>query len=143
MSLFELDYDISMRISDEVFRLRKKHLFKQFKKEWRRRRPYKRLVDSGGRKVHEGRAFLCLDDKLKTLRLIRFQSKYYIGGIKLKPWINYDCKSWSYGIHKGYGINIPIKRYHMRTPVDQDESWSEHQLISRNLMNKEEDLIKV
>ena len=83
MSLFELDYDISMRISDEVFRLRKKHLFKQFKKEWRRRRPYKRLVDSGGRKVHEGRAFLCLDDKLKTLRLIRFQSKYYIGGIKL------------------------------------------------------------
>ena len=130
-----------MKIQDEVYRLRKKNLLKNLINEWYKRKPYKKLIDSGGRKIHEGRAFLCLDDKLKTLRLIRFQSKYYIGGIKLKPWINYDCKSWSYGIHKGYGINIPIKKYHKRTPVDQDESWSEHQIISRNLMDKEEDLI--
>ena len=131
MKFVELDYDISMKICGEVFRLRKKKLLKNLKKEWYKRRPYKRLVDSGGRKLHEGRAFLCSDNKLKNLRLIKNHNKYYIGGIKLKPWINYDCKSCTSWV---YGITVPI--------TGCNGNKEEKNIIIRNLMDKEEYLIK-
>ena len=45
----------------------------QLKDEWNDRRPWFRILLSGRRKIHEGRAFLSKTPKLKNVELIKFE----------------------------------------------------------------------
>jgi hypothetical protein len=100
MILFDLSDDILEIVVDEVFRLRKNACIRELVGLWRKRSPYGRLRLSGGRVLHEGRAFLSKSDNLKTLSLVKFMSKYFICGIpafSISDY-NYNTRVTKYGM---------------------------------------------
>jgi hypothetical protein len=87
MKLFDLSDDILELVKDELFKLRKKVMSRQLKHEWMKRRPYRKLIDSGGRRLHPGRAFLNKTMDLKDIQLVKFTQKLFICGIELNPFV--------------------------------------------------------
>ena len=80
MKLFDLSDDILGMVADELYKARHIRMINELIMEWRKRRPSWRLIQSGGRKIHEGRAFL---KDLKKVKIIQIPSKYWICGIRL------------------------------------------------------------
>jgi hypothetical protein len=100
MNLLDLSRDVLSLVADEIYKIRARRMPVEFKKKWRDKRPYRIILESGGRRIHEGRAFLSKDKRRETqaarprdrrelynVRLISAlhnTSKYYICGMDLK-----------------------------------------------------------
>ena len=87
MNLLDLSSDVLYTVADEIYKIRAKRMPLELKAKWRAKRPYRIILDSGGRRIHEGRAFLSKDKTLYDVRLISSlhnTSKYYICGMELK-----------------------------------------------------------
>jgi len=87
MNLLDLSRDVLSLVADEIYKIRAKRMPVEFKAKWRAKRPYRIILESGGRRIHEGRAFLSKDKTLYDVRLISAlhnTSKYYVCGMSLK-----------------------------------------------------------
>ena len=87
MKFLDLNFDVFSLVIDELYRIRGRKVVNQFKTEWYEKRPWHRLLISGRRAVHEGRAFLSKTHDLKDIGLINFETKCYICNILLYPLI--------------------------------------------------------
>ena len=144
MELTDLNLDVFSLILDELYRIRGRKVIDQLKDEWMDKRPWFRILLSGRRAIHEGRAFLSKNPDLKEVELIKFDSKYYIANILLHPVIihRFDHHLRS---HTKYGL----KAYHTQNKVRdkihelckknhwEDLSQQTDQTIVRYLINKE------
>ena len=111
MKFLDLNFDVFSLVIDELYRIRGRKVVNQFKTEWYEKRPWHRLLISGRRAVHEGRAFLSKTHDLKDIGLINFETKCYICNILLYPLI----------VHSFEPNHVPIKfglkAYHTRNKV--------------------------
>ena len=144
MKFTELNLDVFSLILDNLYRIRGKQVMDQLKDEWIDKRPWFRILLSGRRAIHEGRAFLSKDPDLKDVKLIKFDSKCYIANILLHPVIihRFDHHLRS---HTKYGL----KAYHTQNKVRKQihelckkNHWDDlreqtDQTIVRYLINKE------
>ena len=144
MELTDLNLDIFSLVLNELFRIRGRKVIDQLKDEWMDKRPWFRILLSGRRAIHEGRAFLSKAPDLKEVELIKFDSKCYIANILLHPVIvhRFDHHLRS---HTKYGL----KAYHTQNKVRdkihelckknhwEDLSEQTDQTIVRYLINKE------
>ena len=144
MELTDLNLDVFSLILDELYRIRGRKVIDQLKDEWMDKRPWFRILLSGRRAIHEGRAFLSKNPDLKEVELIKFDSKCYIANILLHPVIihRFDHHLRS---HTKYGL----KAYHTQNKVRdkihelckknhwEDLSQQTDQTIVRYLINKE------
>ena len=144
MELTDLNLDVFSLVLNELFRIRGRKVIDQLKDEWMDKRPWFRILLSGRRAIHEGRAFLSKNPDLKEVELIKFDSKYYIANILLHPVIihRFDHHLRS---HTKYGL----KAYHTQNKVRdkihelckknhwEDLSEQTDQTIVRYLINKE------
>ena len=108
MKVFDLSDDILEIVADEVFRWRKNIMGRQLKEEWNKRRPFRKLIVSGGRKLHPGRAFLSKTMDLKELQLVKFRQKLFICGIELTPFVRVSYNSFPAVEKNGMNMNISI-----------------------------------
>ena len=143
MKLTDLNFDIFSLVLDELYRLRGRKVIDHLKDEWMDRRPWFRILLSGRRAIHEGRAFLSKTPDLKDVELIKFDSKCYIANILLHPII----------VHRFEPNYVPtkygLKAYHTQNKVREkihelckknywdDLSEQTDQTIVRYLINKE------
>ena len=97
MKLLDVCDDVLFLILNELYKLRGKRVIHQLKDEWMDRRPWFRVLLSGRRAIHEGRAFLSKNPDLKDVKLIQFESKCYI------KWCSNNVNVFNYHI----GHNIP------------------------------------
>ena len=144
MKLTDLNLDVFSLILNELYRIRGRKVIDQLKDEWMDRRPWFRILLSGRRAIHEGRAFLSKTLDLKDVKLIKFESKCYIANILLHPIIvhRFDHHLRS---HTKYGL----KAYHTQNKVREKihelckkNHWDDlreqtDQTIVRYLINKE------
>ena len=72
MKLIDVCDDVLFLILNELYRIRGKQVMDQLKDEWIDRRPWFRILLSGRRAIHEGRAFLSKTPNLKDVKLINF-----------------------------------------------------------------------
>ena len=122
MELLDLNNDIFSFILDELYKLRGKKVIDQLKDEWMDRRPWFRVLLSGRRAIHEGRAFLSKTPTLTDVELIKFESKCYIANILLHPII----------VHRFEPNYVPtkygLKAYHTQNKVRRKI----HELCKKN-----------
>ena len=144
MELTDLNLDVFSLVLNELFRIRGRKVIDQLKDEWMDKRPWFRILLSGRRAIHEGRAFLSKNPDLKEVELIKFDSKCYIANILLHPIIihRFDHHLRS---HTKYGL----KAYHTQNKVRdkihelcKKNHWGDlreqtDQTIVRYLINKE------
>ena len=124
MKIIDLNLDILYLVIDEVYRIRGRKVVNQFKTEWYEKRPWHRLLISGRRAIHEGRAFLSKTHDLKDVELIKFESKCYISNIQLYPTI---VHSFDHNLRDC--IKYGLKAYHTRNKVREKI----HELCKNNL----------
>ena len=140
MKLLDLSKDLLSLVADEIYKIRAKRLPKELILKWRKKRPYKILIDSGGRRIHEGRAFLSKDKTLKSVMLI---------GIKVRMWCGsnnvFDSKYHLCGsIIAGQGFNLSREVYKKFKRIADRNGWKEFnkleakQEIVRYMMEKED-----
>jgi len=143
MKLTDLNFDIFSLVLDELYRLRGRKVIDHLNDEWMDRRPWFRILLSGRRAIHEGRAFLSKTPDLKDVELIKFDSKCYIANILLHPII----------VHRFEPNYVPtkygLKAYHTQNKVRENihelckkNHWDDlkeqtDQTIVRYLINKE------
>ena len=144
MKLTDLNLDVFSLVLDELYRIRGKQVMDQLKDEWIDRRPWFRILLSGRRAIHEGRAFLSKTPNLKDVKLIKFESKCYIANILLHPIIVHRFDHYLRSVTK-YGL----KAYHTQNKVRKKihelckkNNWEDlkdqtDQTIVRYLINKE------
>ena len=144
MKIIDLNLDVFSLVLDELYRIRGKRVMDHLKDEWTDKRPWFRILLSGRRAIHEGRAFLSKNPDLKDVKLIKFESKCYIANILLHPIIvhRFDHHLRS---HTKYGL----KAYHTQNKVRKNihelckkNHWEDlreqtDQTIVRYLINKE------
>ena len=123
MKLTDLNFDIFSLVLDELYRLRGKQVIDHLKDEWIDRRPWFRILLSGRRAIHEGRAFLSKNPDLKDVKLIKFESKCYIANILLHPIIVHRFDHYLRSVTK-YGL----KAYHTQNKVRKKI----HELCKKN-----------
>ena len=123
MKLTDLNFDIFSLVLDELYRLRGKQVIDQLKDEWIDKRPWFRVLLSGRRAIHEGRAFLSKNPDLKDVKLIKFESKCYIANILLHPIIVHRFDHYLRSVTK-YGL----KAYHTQNKVRKKI----HELCKKN-----------
>tara|TARA_B100000579_G_scaffold2395_1_gene1851 strand:+ start:3167 stop:3619 length:453 start_codon:yes stop_codon:yes gene_type:complete len=123
MKLTDLNFDIFSLVLDELYRLRGKQVIDHLKDEWIDRRPWFRVLLSGRRAIHEGRAFLSKNPDLKDVKLIKFESKCYIANILLHPIIVHRFDHYLRSVTK-YGL----KAYHTQNKVRKKI----HELCKKN-----------
>ena len=123
MKLTDLNFDIFSLVLDELYRLRGKQVIDHLKDEWIDRRPWFRVLLSGRRAIHEGRAFLSKGPDLKDVKLIKFESKCYIANILLHPIIVHRFDHYLRSVTK-YGL----KAYHTQNKVRKKI----HELCKKN-----------
>ena len=112
MKLTDLNFDIFSLVLDELYRIRGRKVIDQLNDEWIDRRPWFRILLSGRRAIHEGRAFLSKTPDLKDVKLIKFESKCYIANILLHPIIVHRFDHYLRSVTK-YGL----KAYHTQNKV--------------------------
>ena len=112
MELLDLNNDIFSLILNELYKLRGKKVIDQLKDEWMDRRPWFRVLLSGRRAIHEGRAFLSKTPNLTDVELIKFESKCYIANIQLYPVIVH-----SFDHNLASRIKYGLKAYHTQNKV--------------------------
>ena len=143
MKVTELNLDVFSLILDELYRIRGRKVIYQLKDEWMDRRPWFRILLSGRRAIHEGRAFLSKGPDLKEVELIKFDSKYYIANILLHPVIIHrfdpNYVPTKYGIKAYHTQNKVRKQIHELCKKNHWDDLSEQtdQTIVRYLINKE------
>ena len=108
------------------------------------RRPWFRVLLSGRRAIHEGRAFLSKNPDLKDVKLIQFESKCYIANILLHPVIihrfdHYLRSVTKYGLKAYHTQNKVRKKIHELCKKNHWEDLKDQtdQTIVRYLINKE------
>lgn len=123
MKLTDLNFDIFSLVLDELYRIRGRKVIDQLKDEWIDKRPWFRVLLSGRRAIHEGRAFLSKNPDLKEVELIKFESKCYIANILLHPVIVHRFDHYLRSVTK-YGL----KAYHTQNKVRKKI----HELCKKN-----------
>ena len=123
MKLTDLNFDIFSLVLDELYRIRGRKVIDQLNDEWIDRRPWFRILLSGRRAIHEGRAFLSKTPDLKDVKLIKFESKCYIANILLHPVIVHRFDHYLRSVTK-YGL----KAYHTQNKVRKKI----HELCKKN-----------
>ena len=123
MKLTDLNFDIFSLVLDELYRIRGRKVIDQLNDEWIDRRPWFRILLSGRRAIHEGRAFLSKTPDLKDVKLIKFESKCYIANILLHPIIVHRFDHYLRSVTK-YGL----KAYHTQNKVRKKI----HELCKKN-----------
>ena len=123
MKLTDLNLDVFSLVLDELYRIRGRKVIDQLKDEWMDRRPWFRILLSGRRAIHEGRAFLSKNSDLKDVKLIKFDSKCYIANILLHPVIIHRFDHYLRSVTK-YGL----KAYHTQNKVRKKI----HELCKKN-----------
>tara|TARA_Y100001936_G_scaffold252238_1_gene311101 strand:- start:1346 stop:1798 length:453 start_codon:yes stop_codon:yes gene_type:complete len=123
MKIIDLNFDTFSLVLDELYRIRGKQVMDQLKDEWNDRRPWFRILLSGRRKIHEGRAFLSKTPNLKNVELIKFESKCYISNIQLYP-----TTVHSFDHNLSSRIKYGLKAYHTRNKVREKI----HELCKKN-----------
>ena len=122
MKVTDLNLDVFSLILDELYRIRGRKVIYHLKDEWMDRRPWFRILLSGRRAVHEGRAFLSKTPTLTDVELIKFESKCYIANILLHPII----------VHRFEPNYVPtkygLKAYHTQNKVREKI----HELCKKN-----------
>ena len=144
MKVTDLNLDVFSLILDELYRIRGRKVIYQLKDEWMDRRPWFRILLSGRRAIHEGRAFLSKNPDLKDVELIKFDSKCYIANILLHPVIihrfdHYLRSHTKYGLKAYHTQNKVRKKIHELCKKNHwdDLSGQTDQTIVRYLINKE------
>ena len=144
MKVTDLNLDVFSLVLDELYRIRGKQVIYQLKDEWMDRRPWFRVLLSGRRAIHEGRAFLSKTPDLKEVELIKFDSKCYIANILLHPVIihrfdHYLRSHTKYGLKAYHTQNKVRKQIHELCKRNHWDDLSEQtdKTIVRYLMNKE------
>ena len=145
MNLLNICDDIFSLVLDELYRIRGRKVVDQLKDEWMERRPWFRILLSGRRAIHEGRAFLSKTPDLKDVELIKFDSKCYIANILLHPVIihrfDHHLRSHTkYGLKAYHTQNKVRKKIHELCKKNHWDDLREQtdQTIVRYLINKEE-----
>jgi len=143
MELTDLNLDIFSLVLNELFRIRGRKVIDQLKDEWMDKRPWFRILLSGRRAIHEGRAFLSKNPDLKEVELIKFDSKCYIANILLHPVIVHrfdpNYVPTKYGLKAYHTQNKVREKIHELCKKNHWEDLSEQtdQTIVRYLINKE------
>ena len=143
MELLDLNNDIFSFILDELYKLRGKKVIDQLKDEWMDRRPWFRILLSGRRAIHEGRAFLSKTPTLTDVELIKFESKCYIANILLHPIIVHRFEPnyvpTKYGLKAYHTQNKVRRKIHELCKKNHWDDLSEQtdQTIVRYLIEKE------
>ena len=144
MKIIDLNLDVFSLVLDELYRIRGKQVMDHLKDEWTDKRPWFRILLSGRRVIHEGRAFLSKNPDLKNVKLIKFESKCYIANILLHPIIvhrfDHHLRSHTkYGLKAYHTQNKVRKKIHELCKKNHWEDLREQtdQTIVRYLINKE------
>ena len=143
MKVTDLNLDVFSLILDELYRIRGRKVIYQLKDEWMDKRPWFRILLSGRRAIHEGRAFLSKGPDLKEVELIKFDSKCYIANILLHPVIIHRFEPnyvpTKYGLKAYHTQNKVRKKIHELCKRNHWDDLSEQtdQTIVRYLINKE------
>jgi len=143
MKVTDLNLDVFSLILDELYRIRGRKVIYQLKDEWMDKRPWFRILLSGRRAIHEGRAFLSKGPDLKEVELIKFDSKCYIANILLHPVIVHRFEPnyvpTKYGLKAYHTQNKVRKKIHELCKRNHWDDLSEQtdQTIVRYLINKE------
>ena len=144
MKLTDLNLDVFSLVLDELYRIRGRKVIDQLKDEWMDKRPWFRILLSGRRAIHEGRAFLSKTPNLKDVKLIKFESKCYIANILLHPIIvhrfdHYLRSVTKYGLKAYHTQNKVRKKIHELCKKNHWEDLKDQtdQTIVRYLINKE------
>lgn len=145
MKLLDLPYDILSLVADEIYKIRAKRLPKELILKWIKKRPYKILIDSGGRRIHEGRAFLSKDKTLKSVMLIGIQVRMWCGSNNVFDSKYHLCGSIITGYSiAGQGFNLSREVYKKFKRIADRNGWKdfnkleEKQEIVRYMMEKED-----
>ena len=143
MELTDLNLDIFSLVLNELFRIRGRKVIDQLKDEWMDKRPWFRILLSGRRAIHEGRAFLSKNPDLKEVELIKFDSKCYIANILLHPVIVHrfdpNYVPTKYGLKAYHTQNKVRKKIHELCKKNHWEDLKDQtdQTIVRYLIEKE------
>ena len=143
MKVTDLNLDVFSLILDELYRIRGRKVIYQLKDEWMDKRPWFRILLSGRRAIHEGRAFLGKTPDLKDVELIKFDSKCYIANILLHPVIVHRFEPnyvpTKYGLKAYHTQNKVREKIHELCKKNHWDDLSEQtdQTIVRYLINKE------
>ena len=144
MKLIDLNFDVFSLVLDELYRIRGRKVIYHLKDEWIDRRPWFRILLSGRRAIHEGRAFLSKTPNLRDVELIKFEPKCYIANILLHPVIVHSFDQnyvpIKYGLKAYHTQNKVREKIHELCKKNHWEDLSEQtdQTIIRYLMKKED-----
>ena len=131
--------DIIEKILIELSHIRKKNLLKEFKLEWRNRRPYNRIILSRRNIIHEGRHYL--EKNHKKINRINYQFKYWINGIPLYPieevrYVSYLRSQAGLSFKKDIYLSYQIQNRYNNNGWDYDYN-KDHKKIIKFLINNE------
>ena len=145
MKIFDLSDDILELVSLEVFKVRKAITRRQLTHEWTNvKRPSRRIIRSGNRALHPGRAFLCKTTDLKDIGMIDFKTKVYICGIQLDPIVPFLYSQYYDFSKEGLHLDISKKRNQWKiNALGLKNGWTDFKeqtdnTIIRYLIRKEE-----
>ena len=144
MELLDLCDDILSLVLDELYKVRSRNVIHQFNDEWYKKRPWFKVLLSGRRDIHQGRAFLSKSYDLKKIEMIRFHQKYYVANILLYPVVIHRFDPVFEPIQ--FGLKAYFKQSSIQTKINElgrRNNWKDlkdqnDRTIIRYLMNKEE-----